>query len=124
RIDVDDVRVVNPNAIFVRASGQGTRGPEAANKAFDATSYWARSGLWHTQTRRGQKWPSPVALGGGDLNSAVALAGAIAAALFHRERTGTAAVVDVSLLASAMWTMSSDIVGASVAADVADAAGG
>jgi crotonobetainyl-CoA:carnitine CoA-transferase CaiB-like acyl-CoA transferase len=38
------------------------------------------------------------------------LAGGIAAALFHRERTGEAKVVDVSLLATAMWVVSPDIV--------------
>lgn len=35
------------------------------------------------------------------------LAGGIAAALFHRERTGEAQVVDVSLR-TAMWVMSPD----------------
>jgi len=38
------------------------------------------------------------------------LAGGIAAALFYRERTGEAQVVDVSLLGTAMWVMSPDIV--------------
>jgi crotonobetainyl-CoA:carnitine CoA-transferase CaiB-like acyl-CoA transferase len=38
------------------------------------------------------------------------LAGGIAAALFHRERTGEPTVVDVSLLGTAMWVMAPDIV--------------
>ena len=38
------------------------------------------------------------------------IAGGIAAALFHRERTGEASVVDVSLLGTAMWVMAPDIV--------------
>jgi crotonobetainyl-CoA:carnitine CoA-transferase CaiB-like acyl-CoA transferase len=36
----------------------------------------------------------------------------VAAALLRRERTGTGSVVDVSLLATAMWTLSSDVLAA------------
>ena len=46
----------------------------------------------------------------GDLPSGLTIAGSIAAALLHRERTGEAAVVDVSLLAFGMWVNSPDIV--------------
>jgi crotonobetainyl-CoA:carnitine CoA-transferase CaiB-like acyl-CoA transferase len=38
------------------------------------------------------------------------LAGSISAALFQRERTGEAAVVDVSLLATGLWNLTPDIV--------------
>ena len=40
------------------------------------------------------------------------IAGGIAAALFHRERTGEGIEVDVSLLGTAMWVLSPDIVAA------------
>src|SRR5215813_2181752 len=40
----------------------------------------------------------------------LAIAGAIAAALFRRERTGVPSVLDVSLLATAMWILAPDIV--------------
>jgi crotonobetainyl-CoA:carnitine CoA-transferase CaiB-like acyl-CoA transferase len=36
----------------------------------------------------------------------------VAAALLRRERTGSGSVVDVSLLATAMWTLSSDVLSA------------
>ena len=45
----------------------------------------------------------------GDRNGAMALAFGVAAALLRRERTGSGGVVDVSLLATAMWTLSSDV---------------
>ena len=45
------------------------------------------------------------------------LAFGVAAALFRRERTGAGAVVDVSLLASAVWTLSSDILSTTIAGD-------
>ena len=45
----------------------------------------------------------------GDSIGAMTIAGGIAAALLHRERTGEAHVVDVSLLAAGMWAMGSGI---------------
>ena len=51
---------------------------------------------------RHQFVPQPVPAMG-DLTAGAALAGAIAAALLRRERTGKGAVVDVSLLSTAMW---------------------
>ena len=50
----------------------------------------------------------------GDLTSGIALAGAIAAALFRRERTGVAPTVEVSLYGMGMWIMSQSITGASL----------
>ena len=48
----------------------------------------------------------------GDRNGALALAFGVAAALLKRSRTGPGSVVDVSLLATAMWTLSSDVLAA------------
>ena len=48
----------------------------------------------------------------GDRNGGMALAFGIAAALFGRSPTGEGSVVDVSLLATAMWTLSSDVLSA------------
>jgi crotonobetainyl-CoA:carnitine CoA-transferase CaiB-like acyl-CoA transferase len=48
----------------------------------------------------------------GDRNGAMALAFGMAAALLDRMRTGKGSVVDVSLLATAMWTLSSDVLSA------------
>jgi crotonobetainyl-CoA:carnitine CoA-transferase CaiB-like acyl-CoA transferase len=48
----------------------------------------------------------------GDRNGAMALAFGISAALLRRQRTGKGTVVDVSLLATAMWTLSSDVLSA------------
>jgi crotonobetainyl-CoA:carnitine CoA-transferase CaiB-like acyl-CoA transferase len=47
--------------------------------------------------------------GFGDKTAALSLAYGMAAALFKRERTGEPSVIDVSLLGSAMWVASSDI---------------
>jgi len=45
----------------------------------------------------------------GDTIGAMTIAGGISAALFHRERTGEADVVDVSLMNTGMWAMGAGI---------------
>jgi crotonobetainyl-CoA:carnitine CoA-transferase CaiB-like acyl-CoA transferase len=107
KIDVEDLRARNPNIIYVRGSGQGVKGPDAHKGGYDGASYWARGGIADALTPADREWPlSQGSPGFGDLNGGMTIAGAISAALFHRERTGEAPVVDVSLLAMAMWTMS------------------
>ena len=49
--------------------------------------------------------PVPPAPGFGDSIGAMTIAGGIMGALFHRERTGEATIVDVSLLGVGMWAM-------------------
>src|SRR4030095_1845552 len=48
----------------------------------------------------------------GDFTAGMFLAGGIAGALYHRERTGHGIEVDVSLLGTAVWVMAPDIVAA------------
>jgi crotonobetainyl-CoA:carnitine CoA-transferase CaiB-like acyl-CoA transferase len=49
--------------------------------------------------------PGPPAPAFGDSIGAMTIAGGIMGALFHRERTGEATTVDVSLLGTGMWSM-------------------
>ena len=49
--------------------------------------------------------PSRPAPGFGDSIGAMTIAGGIMGALFHRERTGEATIVDVSLLGTGLWAM-------------------
>ena len=59
----------------------------------------------------------------GDRNGAMALAFGIAAALLKRVNTGAGSVVDVSLLATAMWMLSSDLLAALNGGEVAPVSG-
>ena len=99
--DVEDLRARNPRIIYARGHGYGVRGGEANTPGYDSTAYWARGGFAHTLTP--SDYAGEVASRGaiGDKPAAMNLAYGIAAALFKRERTGEAAIVDVSLLASA-----------------------
>jgi crotonobetainyl-CoA:carnitine CoA-transferase CaiB-like acyl-CoA transferase len=103
RIDVDDIRAANPSIIYVRASGYGPRGPDAETPGYDAAAAWARAGFADFLTPPEAADPIPPPGGIGDCVGGLAAAGAIAAALFKRERTGVASVVDVSLLGTALW---------------------
>ena len=103
-IDIDDIRAVNPHIIYARGSGFGDKGEDRDRGGFDATAFWIHSGVAHALTPQEFEVPLTMGIGGmGDSQSGMHLAGGIAAALLHRERTGEASEVDVSLMSSAMW---------------------
>ena len=105
-IDVDQIRAHNPNIIYVRGTGQGERGPDADKGSYDSLAFWARAGVAvGAQRPEYDLVPLPPAPGFGDSIGAMTIAGGIMGALFHRERTGEATVVDVSLLGTGLWAM-------------------
>jgi len=108
-IDVEDLRAVNPQIIYVRGSGHGQRGPEAERGGYDACSFWARGGSADIISIPGEYPSMQPGPGYGDVVSGLTIAGGISAALFHRERTGEALVVDNSLLATGMWATSAAV---------------
>ena len=106
RIDVDDLRSHNPRIIYVRGTGHGERGPEADRGSYDSLAYWSRSGVAMGLKHADYDYvPSPPAPAFGDSIGAMTIAGGIMGALFHRERTGEATTVDVSLLGVGLWSM-------------------
>jgi crotonobetainyl-CoA:carnitine CoA-transferase CaiB-like acyl-CoA transferase len=109
-IDVEHIRAHNPAIVYVRGTGQGARGPDAEKGGYDGASYWARGGIANVLTPRGLEPPIGPRPALGDVMGGLAIAGGIAAALLRRERTGTPSVVDVSLLATALWNIAPDIV--------------
>lgn len=114
-IDIDDVTARNGGIVYACGSGQGPAGDEADRGGYDAISFWARGGVAAATTPPGADRPVAQPAGAfGDSLSGMALAGGVAAALLRRARTGEGAVVDVSLLGTAMWCMQMSIVGASV----------
>ncbi len=109
RIDVDDLRAVNPKLIYARGSGMGQRGPEAERGGYDNSAWWGRGGPADIISKPGEyplPQPGPAF---GDVLGGLAIAGGISAALFHRERTGEPLVVDNSLLAQGTWATGATI---------------
>ena len=107
KIELEDIRAHNPNIIYVAGTGQGERGPDADKGSYDALSFWYRAGvaLGVKPADMEDYMPGPPGPGFGDSIGAMTIAGGIMGALFHRERTGEATTVDVSLLSSGMWAM-------------------
>ncbi|OHV41621.1 MULTISPECIES: CaiB/BaiF CoA transferase family protein [Pseudofrankia] len=110
KIDLEDIRAANPNIIYVRGTGQGERGPDADKGSYDSLAFWSRAGLavGVMQPEYGHV-PVPPGPAFGDSLGAMTIAGGIMGALYHRERTGEATVVDVSLLGTGMWAMGAAI---------------
>ena len=110
-IDVDEIRAVNPDIIYVRGSGYGPNGVDADKPGYDGVSFWSRGGIADALTR---ELPEPVMQtpAFGDLMGGLTIAGGIAAALYKRKSTGETSIVDVSLLGLAAWAMSPQVTAA------------
>src|SRR5262249_52975079 len=81
----------------------GEAGEEAARTGFDATAYWARTGLMDMVRATRETEPSRSMPGMGDHPTATALYAAIVTALYRRERTGRGGVAQTSLLQNGLW---------------------
>lgn len=107
-IDVEAIRALNPNIVYVRGSGHGPKGPDSDKPGYDGVSYWARGGIATVLTEeRDELVRSRPAFG--DLLGGMTIAGGIAAALYKKATTGQGSVVDVSLLGLAAWNLSPDV---------------
>src|SRR5438477_6186574 len=118
----DDLRRVNPRLIYARGHGQGQRGPDARRGGYDGVSFWARGGIADRLSTPGQPYVQQRPAFG-DFIGGMCIAGGVAAALFHREKTGEGIELDVSLLGTAMWVLSPDIVAALMYAALLPSAG-
>src|SRR5205085_10676977 len=88
-IDVERIRAVNPDVIYVRGSAFGPRGPEAEAGGYDSSVFWARggraSGVTPSDVDKVLGMPSGAY---GDSMGGMTIAGGIAGALFARAQTG------------------------------------
>jgi crotonobetainyl-CoA:carnitine CoA-transferase CaiB-like acyl-CoA transferase len=105
KIDVEHLRAANPRIIYARGSAYGDKGPDRERGGFDVTAFWSHGAIGYSLTPDTFDVPLMMSVGGmGDSTSGSNLAGGITAALLHRERTGEALEVDVSLMSSAWWS--------------------
>lgn len=94
---------LNPRLIYGSFTAYGPAGDEAAKTGFDATAYWARTGLMDMVRASEDTEPTRSAPGMGDHPSATGLYAAIVTALYRREKTGVGGVVESSLLQNGLW---------------------
>ena len=111
-LDAETLTERYPSLVCAMGSGYGARGPDADRPGYDATAFWARGGMAHMLSPPEREYPIGQRGALGDRNAALALAFGVAGALLKRSRTGRGSVVDVSLLATAIWTLSSDVLAA------------
>jgi formyl-CoA transferase len=107
-LGIDDERLcaAYPRLIYASMTAYGERGAEAEKTGFDATAYWARSGLSDLVKADPEAVPTRSITGMGDHPSAIALYAGIMTALLVRERTGQGQVVRSSLMANGLWANS------------------
>lgn len=95
-LDYDSARQIKPDIVYCSVSAFGQTGPYRTEAGYDFIAQ-AMSGI---MDKTGEPDRPPVAVGTilGDYNAASNAFGAIAAALFHRERTGEGNYIDLSLV--------------------------
>jgi len=103
KIAAADLLAINPRLIYGSISAYGEAGAEAARTGFDATAYWARTGLMDMVRATADTDPARSMPGMGDHPTATALYAAIVTALYRRERTGRGGVAQTSLLQNGLW---------------------
>jgi crotonobetainyl-CoA:carnitine CoA-transferase CaiB-like acyl-CoA transferase len=99
----DEIAPLNPRLIYAHATGYGEKGPEAEKPGYDATAWWARSGLMDLVREAGAE-PALSMPGMGDHPAAMALLSGILLALYQRDRTGKGTKVSSSLMANGVWS--------------------
>ena len=101
-LGADALRAVNPDLIFVSASGMGRTGPEAHAVAYGTLlqCFAGFAGLNrhpHIDPRVGFAWLDPMC--------GLMLAFSVAASLWHRRQTGEVARIDFSMIEAMLWTL-------------------
>jgi crotonobetainyl-CoA:carnitine CoA-transferase CaiB-like acyl-CoA transferase len=109
-LTLDEIRAKNPSIIYACADAVGGVGPEVGRPGYDATAYFARGGVGHAFRNPETGRPAKPRPGFGDKQGALSVAFGIASALYRRRQTGEPSLVEVSLLSTALWVTSSDLI--------------
>ncbi|HWF77546.1 MAG TPA: CoA transferase [Caulobacteraceae bacterium] len=103
RLRAEDVMPLNKRLIYASLTPYGEHGPQRDRTAFDATAWWARSGLMDMVRATGDTEVAMSVPGMGDHPTATAMYAAIVTALYRRQTTGEGSEVCTSLLANGLW---------------------
>ena len=103
RMRYEDLAERAPRLIYAHATGYGENGDEVEKPGYDATAWWARSGMMDA-VRGADSEPALATAGMGDHPSAMSLLAGILLALLHREKTGRGTKVSTSLAANGAWS--------------------
>jgi crotonobetainyl-CoA:carnitine CoA-transferase CaiB-like acyl-CoA transferase len=112
-LGADDLQALNPDLLYVSASGLGRTGPEARAVAYGTLlqCYAGFAGL-----NRHPDVPPRVGLAWLDPMCGLMLAFIVAAGLWHRRQTGNVAQIDFSMIEAMLWTMAEPLLATQLAA--------
>lgn len=99
----EDLAPSNSRLIHASVTGYGEHGEDAEKPGYDATAYWARSGLMYGM-HNGDAEPVQSPAGFGDHPTSVTLFASIMMALYQRLITGRGTRVFTSLMANGIWS--------------------
>ena len=106
--DHETLRGRNPRLVYAHVSGYGIGTSDEDRAAYDVGAFWSRAGVAASITSPGA--PLPLQRGGmGDHTAGSQAAGAIAAALYHREKTGKGQLVTASLARTGAYMLGWDL---------------
>src|SRR5581483_8654451 len=105
-IDYETLSAINPRLVYCENTAFGRKGPDANRPGYDIIIQ-AMSGLMAADTKVVNGIPQVPSLAAADFSTGLAMAWAICAALFARERTGRGQKVEAALLSTALAIQSS-----------------
>jgi crotonobetainyl-CoA:carnitine CoA-transferase CaiB-like acyl-CoA transferase len=103
KLTYEDLAPLNDRLIHASITGYGEHGADADKPGYDATAYWARSGLMYGM-HNGDAEPTQSPAGFGDHPTSVTLFASIMVALYQRLYTGKGTRVFTSLMANGIWS--------------------
>ncbi len=107
-LDPATLQAANRRLVHATVTGYGTTGPDADRPGYDVTAFFGRGAITDTLMEPGMTATQPRPAQG-DHTTGVTMVAAILAGLRLAERTGQGQVVEVSLFATATWTMATDL---------------
>ena len=107
-IDVATLTGLNDRLVYAQITGWGVDSELANDRSYDHGAFWSYAGLADAFADPGGVPAQPTG-GMGDRSAGAMLAGAVAAALLRRERTGRGGHVSTSLLATGAWMIGSEL---------------
>ena len=107
-LDYETVSERNHRLVYAHVTGYGLEGEARDRAAYDVGAFWSRAGVAAALTPDGADLPYQRG-GMGDHMAGLAAAGAVSAALFARQRTGTGQLVSVSLLRIGLYMLGWDV---------------
>ncbi len=101
-IDYAAASAVRPDIIYCESTAFGKEGPEAHLRGYDIVAQ-AMSGVSTSNPNLSNGLPMPVASAPADVVTGVALAWAVTAALYHKQKTGEGQAINASLMLSSLF---------------------